>query len=416
MITVNEDRLINNIKELGYIGENEVHGIDRWFGSDKDLEAREWIKSYWTKNLKGVLHIDAIANLWMKEETPNYKKPIVIGSHHDAVPCGGKYDGAMGVLIATEVKQTLQEKQYSLKHPLYLLSFTGEEPNPFNVSTLGSKVLSGRLKQQDLEQLKNRENQMSMTEAVKKAGGDITLAHTARINKNEIGAFIECHIEQGHRLEDMGLSVAAVTAITGIYREEIRLTGVANHAGTTPMKERQDAFLAAAEVGLALEKEAGSYINGEVVATVGCFQMLPNEASIIPETVTLTIDIRTCENRFVKELLKKFTKRIDVIAEGRKVAIERKIILDQKSMPMDCMVMDAITTGIIKSGSPKVLLNSMAGHDAANMARICPSGMIFVQSVNGKSHCKEEYTKPEDIIKGANAMLQSVLYLDEIME
>lgn len=411
---INIERLMHNIDELGRIGKNSVGGIDRWFGSETDIEARKWITQYWEQCFKENVEIDAIGNLWLKEEKRVAGLPILIGSHHDAVPCGGMYDGALGVLLATEIKQTIEEQGIELRHPLWLISFTGEEPNPFNVSTLGSKVLSGRISYDQLKSCKNRDTQETMEQAVRKVGGQIS--QVKPLEKNELAAFVECHIEQGHRLEDRNLPAACVTAITGIYREEILVVGESNHAGTTMMQDRKDAYMAACKFSLLLEQTFNAYKNGELVGTVGYVEVKPNEVNIIPGQVKIIVDIRTCQEKLLKNVIMEIDTIEKEVKRERGVSIERKVILNQKCVEMDHDVMKAIQYGIERTGYSNVNLESMAGHDAANMARICKTGMIFVKSVGGKSHCKEEYSTKEDINITGNAMLEAILKLDEVIE
>lgn len=414
-LRVNSDRLMKNLEDLARFGLNEEGGIDRWFGSETDLEARKFILDLWKDAFPGAgVRVDAIGNLWADLDGSEDLAPIVIGSHHDAVPSGGKYDGALGVLMATEIARTLREHDIRLRHPLKVVSFTGEEPNPFNVSTLGSKVLCGRLTEQDLMKLSDRDTGQSMESAVKAAGGDIH--KVKKLEKGSMAAFLECHIEQGHRLEDMGLPTAAVTAITGIYREEITCIGEANHAGTTVIGDRKDAFLAAADLALLLEKELKKYPDGSLVGTIGHVEVVPGEANIIPGRVKVTLDVRTCREPLLRAFLEKLDGACRDVEARRKIQIVRRTILDQTPMKMDPAVIDAVRFGIRETGYEPVCLESMAGHDAANMARLTRAGMIFVMSRDGKSHCKEEYTPPDQIRICADAMLKAVLRLDETLD
>lgn len=437
-LKINKERLERNLYELGKIGRNEHGGIDRALGSKEDLLAREWLRAYWEDKMGLKVRHDAIANMWvlydskLQENTTgkpsgntneNTKEgssgeyqplpPIVIGSHHDAVPDGGMYDGALGVLGATEIVETLMEAGVKLNHPIEIVSFTGEEPNPYNVSTLGSKVLSGRLVREDLEMLTSYIDGSPLSECISAAGGDIEKAEEALIKPGEIDSFIELHIEQGRRLFDRGLTSASVNCITGIYRENITVHGEANHAGTTVMDNRHDAFLAAGEFALGYEKIIKEEHRDDVVGTIGYVKVLPNAASIIPGSVELILELRCCSEEIrqrVKARVGVLTKEID---EKRGVTIERKLNLDQKEMPMDPEVIAAIDQGIAIMGQEPVTLVSMAGHDAANMARVTRSAMIFVQSINGKSHCPEEATDIDRIEETVNAMLQAVLILDD---
>lgn len=413
-ININHARLMRNLMNLGKIGENKNGGVDRALGSAADEEARNWLKSYWTEHMGLEAETDAAANLWLTWKTGQKTRPIAIGSHHDAVPDGGKYDGALGVLLATEIMETLMEARVQMRHPLTVVSFTGEEPNPYNVSTLGSKVVSGRLDRAALEPVKSRDTGETMKSTICRLGGSLERLETARLSAEDYAAFLECHIEQGHRLEDMGLAIAAVTCITGIYREEIRVKGEANHAGTTCMGDRKDAFLGAAEFALGLEAIVKQYEG--IVATSGYVKVIPGEANIIPGETVMIIDIRTCREDLLEKVLRQMDEMTGRLQEKRRIQFCRNVILDQKPVPMAEPVVRAVESGCLAIGEPTVRLESMAGHDAANMARVTESGMIFVRSVGGKSHCREEYTTPEDIEKVGNAMLAAVLELDRKLD
>lgn len=413
---INKERLERNLYSLGAIGKNAEGGIDRALSAKSEDEARKWLIDYWKEHLAQDTGIDAIANLWTERIGKDALSPIVIGSHHDAVPNGGMYDGALGVLAATEVVETLREQNITTRHPITIVSFTGEEPNPYNVSTLGSKVLSGRLTGSDLEKLKHQEDGSSLQECIKKLGGDITKADEIKIKEGEISAFIELHIEQGKRLIQKKQACATVSWITGIYRENITIYGDANHGGTTVMRDRQDALLAACEWNLAFEELVKKEENDEVVGTIGQLSVFPNAVSIIPGKVELVMEIRTCDPEIRKRITIALNQTADRIETKRGVKIERKVNLDQPAMAMDKKVMEVITRGIESIGEPKTEYVSMAGHDAANMARVTKAGMLFVQSEKGKSHCPEEYTGIEAIEKAANALLKAVLLLDEELD
>lgn len=414
---INGDRLIDNLFNLGKIGMNKNGGIDRDLGSQADYDARQWILKYWKDQIGLDPEIDAIANLWMRcDGIKNGLLPLIVGSHHDAVPDGGKYDGAMGVLIATEIMQTVKEQNIQFRHPLEVISFTGEEPNKFNVSTLGSKVISGRLVKEDLLKAKNRETGESLKDAIHRLGGNVDDVENARIFPRNIAAFIEPHNELGRHLESEGLKLSSVSYITGIYREEIIIYGEANHAGTTMMQDRKDALLGAAELALEIEKIAKKYNNPEVVATVGYIKAQPNEANIVPGEVKMLLDVRTCSNQIQEEIISNISQAVLRIENERAVRMKRESILNQECRKLDDIVTKAIDEGIKNLKEPQRQIVSMAGHDAANMGMITKSGMIFVQSVGGKGHCRQEFSRNEDIIKAANATLFALIKLDKELD
>lgn len=413
---IHKDRLMKNLFEMAKIGMNDQGGIDRSFGSEADYQTREWLKHYWECNLGLSATTDAIANLRIQREGTEKLLPIVIGSHHDAVPNGGKYDGALGVLAATEIMQRIIEQNITLRHPLQVISFSGEEPNPFQLSTIGSKVICGRLTKENLTHCKHRETGGSISSVVKRFGGDIECLETARLQKGTVAAFLEVHNEMGSHLEKENLSVATVSHITGIYREEYTIIGETNHAGTTTMEERHDAFLALCELSLKIEQAAKAFHDPHVVATIGYGKIFPNEASIISGQVTAIADIRTYDSEIVAKILSEIGVGIAEIEKRRGVKIERKKLLDQPCQTMDEQVIKAIESGIQSIGEPEKQLISMAGHDTVNMGYITKAGMIFVKSIGGKGHCKEEYSKEEDIVKMANVLFHAILKLDEELD
>lgn len=409
---INGARLMHNLFTMAKFGQNEGGGIDRSLGSQADYDTREWLKSYWQEHLQVNPETDAIANLWVKYSGIENKKPLVIGSHHDAVPDGGKYDGAMGVLIATEVLETIVEQGIMLKHPLYVISFTGEEPNPYNLSTLGSKVISGRLRKEDLFPIHNRETGESLENTIKRLGGDISSLEEARIHPGELAGFLEVHNELGRHLEAQGLHVSGVSTITGIYREEIQVCGENNHAGTTMMQDRKDAFLALADFAVGLNEIVGAYKDPDVVGTMGYAKISPNEANIIPGSAVGIIDIRTCEKKIVLEIVKKLNELTKEIEKSRKVKIVRHVLLDQSARFMDEDIIRIVKENLAKINEPENVMVSMAGHDASNMQLITKAGMIFTRSVGGKGHCKEEFTEDEDVIKAGQLALETILRMD----
>lgn len=410
---INRKRLENNLYELEKIGKNATGGIDRFLSSKSDQEAREWILDYWKKHLDATITIDGIANMWALADGEEDLPPIVFGSHHDAVPNGGMFDGALGVLLATEILETLQENSVKTKHPFEIVSFTGEEPNPFNVSTLGSKVLSGRLVTEDLEKLSSYLDGSSLQDCMEKIGGDLKKTKNMKIKEGQIRAFLECHIEQGSRLVDKGLTTSAVSCITGIYRENVEVLGEANHAGTTIMQKRHDALTAASEFSLAFEQMIEKEQADDIVGTIGYFNVFPNSANIIPGKVTLTLEMRTCDETITQRLARELDGICQSIEAKRGVKIKRTVNLDQKEMPLDDDVQKYVLEAMRDLGEGQTNLVSMAGHDAANMQRVTKSGMIFTQSEQGKSHCPEEYTSMDAIEKTGNCMLLALLKMDQ---
>nr|WP_269140940.1 M20 family metallo-hydrolase [Pectinatus cerevisiiphilus] len=403
------------IEEMSQFGLDEkTGGINRQLGSQADKDTREWLKTIWEKDIGLKVTIDAAANMWGSYGKHLSDRPIVFGSHHDSVPNGGKFDGALGVLMAMEAMQSIRERKIKTRHPLEIISFTGEEPNSFSVSTLGSKILCGRVTQKDINIFSDRDTGRPLTEAIDWLGGDSRRINEARLKKGMMTAFLEFHIEQGQNLYRKKLAVAAVTCITGIYRESITIKGEANHAGTTQLQDRHDALCAASELCLSIEQLMAKF--NALSVTVGHMQIKPNASNIIPGEVYFTIDLRTAFPAEREEALLLLTEKVNEIMKKRNVQIIRKLNLDQPEMPMNETVIDAVVKAMQEEGQPPVKLVSMAGHDAANMARLTKAAMLFAQSVGGYSHCPQEYTAPREVIIAAQVYLDTLLILDKEFE
>lgn len=409
---VNRKRLHERLDALARFGRNDNGGIDRSIGSPADRDARAWLTAQWQSAGLDV-RTDAIANLWAR--TPGKPgAPIVLGSHHDAVPDGGRFDGALGVLLATEVVQTLLENRVPTRHPLEVVSFTAEEPNPFGLSTLGSRAITGKLTPEQILAAHD-DTGRRLADVIAQLGGDVAALPSQRLRPGAKAAYLEPHIEQGRNLYDAGLAVASVDRITGIYREYITVEGEANHAGTTTMPRRHDALLAAGELALALEAAVSEQNRCDVVGTVGKFNVFPNAANIIPGRVELILELRTPDRALRTEILDAFTARIAKIEERRGVRFVRQINLDQAEVVLDPAVTAAIAKGCKTVQDQGGTLVSMAGHDAVHMSKICPAGMLFIQSVEGISHSRRELTRDPEIDAAARALLQAVIELDRTL-
>lgn len=415
-LCINEERIDRRLKKLATFGLNKNGGIDRSFGSSEDVRSREWLKKVWSESLHCQVRVDPIANLWAETEGSEKLRPIVVGSHHDAVANGGKYDGAAGVLLATEVMQTLKEEHDPLRHPMKIVSFSAEEPNPYQLSTLGSRSITGVLQRRELASAVHGQTNEKLTDTVRRLGGDVALLEKSLLQPGDFSVFLECHIEQGRNLADSGCSLGVVTKITGIYREQITIVGEANHSGTTLMPDRHDALLAGAELSLALETIVSDLHRNDVVGTIGQFDVRPDSANIIPGEVALIAEIRTSDKRVLQDIVCRFADRVHAIKEKRGVRIIRKVILDQGSVSMDQTIQCTLGRVIRSMGEPYLRLPSMAGHDAVHMAPVARTGMLFVPSINGKSHCPEEETRLEDLIKAGNVLLQTVIALDKELD
>jgi N-carbamoyl-L-amino-acid hydrolase len=236
------------------------------------------------------------------------------------------------------------------------------------------------------------------------------------LSPDKICAFIECHIEQGRRLYDQGLSLGVVSTITGIYREKIEIAGEANHAGTTIMNNRRDALLAACEFNLSFEAWIKQFSRDDVVGTVGVLEVSPNSTNIIPGKVEMIVEIRAADMAVTEKSVQKIGQIANRISSTRGVTFQRTVILNQAAVKMDKQVITALHKSVEYLNEPVPDLVSMAGHDAAHIAGVTKTGMLFVQSIEGKSHCPEEKTDIRAIEKAGNALFTTIMILDEELD
>ena len=331
--------------------------------------------------------------------------PILIGSHVDSVTDGGNYDGPVGSFGAIEVARSLREQNARLRHPLEVVVWQNEEGG-----TIGSKLAIGDLKPADLD--KTARSGKTIREGIGLVGGDVARLPEAVRKKGDIACYIELHIEQGGRLEQAGLRIGVVEGIVGLRWFEITVTGFANHAGTTPMDQRQDAMLAAAKFTVAVNDAIRAEL-GRQVATVGRMNPSPNTTNVIPGQVMLTVDLRDLS----PEKLTRFTQRFEQIASEIGTATGTRFsfapLVHSEPAIADPQVMGWIDSASASLNLTRQRMPSGAGHDAQEIARIAPMGMIFIPSVGGISHSPREFSKPEDITNGANVLLNTVLAADQ---
>lgn len=355
--------------------------------------------------------IDAAGNLIGRRpgKTPGLGT-IMLGSHSDTVPDGGRFDGIAGVAAALEVARALIERGTELDHDLEVVDFLAEEVSVFGVSCIGSRGMAGVLPEAWLARASAG---LTLAEGIRQAGGDP--ARIAAEARGDIVAFLELHIEQGPVLEEEKLDIGVVTAIAGITRIEIVVEGRADHAGTTPMGGRADALAAAARLVTGVEALAKSFAGGRFhfTATVGEFSIEPNAANVVPSRARLLIDARA-EERAMMEL---FANSLDQMAEqiaretGTTISAPCRIS-DNPPTPSDAMLLGVLDAACETAGASHRRMVSGAGHDTAWMARATRAAMIFVPCRGGRSHAPEEFAATDDIALGAAALLHAVIQLD----
>jgi N-carbamoyl-L-amino-acid hydrolase len=373
------------------------------------LEGRRYLETRF-QNAGLETRIDASGNLIGRRPG---KEPgrgtLMLGSHSDTVPDGGRFDGIAGVVAALEVARSLDERGITLAHDLEIVDFLAEEVSIFGVSCIGSRGMAGVRPPNWLDR---KAGDLTLAEGLAFVGGDPEASGA----RTDIRAFLELHIEQGPVLETTHIDVGVVTAIAGITRIEIIVSGRADHAGTTPMVGRQDALVAAAHLVLSIQDFGRTLAAtpGHFAATVGEFVIEPNAANVVPSGVRMLLDVRAESRVDLEEFRKLLDAAVETVARETGVAIASpRVISDNPATPMDPLVIKALMEGCRATGASHRRMASGAGHDAAFMARICPAGMVFIPCVGGRSHAPEECADNADIALGAAVLLDAVLRLDD---
>jgi beta-ureidopropionase / N-carbamoyl-L-amino-acid hydrolase len=333
---------------------------------------------------------------------------LVIGSHTDTVPGAGRFDGMLGVLAGIAVARALDTGGVQLRHPLEIVDFLAEEPTPFGISCIGSMGMVGALDSAALD--RRADGGRTLAEALRVVGGRPDALATAARRAGAIAAYLELHIEQGRVLEQAGAPIGVVRGIVGIRRAALRLAGRPDHAGATPMALRHDALAAAAETVLAVERAARAA--GDAVATVGALRVSPNQENVVPGVVDLSVEVRHLEWPAVERLWGAIEAAAHAACSSRGVALAVANVSDVAPMRTPDWLQQVIAAACeqVVPGAPA--LPSGAGHDGSWIGRIAPAGMLFVRSRDGRSHCPEEYSSPQDIAAGAEALALALLELD----
>lgn len=334
--------------------------------------------------------------------------PVAMGSHLDTVYQGGKYDGVLGVTAALEVIKRLNEKKIETNHPIEVISFACEESSRFGVSTVGSKAMTGLFEKEKYRHLKDKDG-ITLESALSYCALDINgIDQASRVNE-EFKAFFELHIEQGPVLVNNHKKIGIVTGIAAPVRLIVRITGKASHSGTTPMNMRKDALLGAAEIALELEKVAKAEEDFGTVATLGVMEVFNGAMNVVPGDVELKIDMRSTSLKSRQRVQDHLVQTIASIKENRKLEIESIEISSEEPVLLSPEINHALEMVCKDKNIPYQLMQSGAGHDAMNMTRLCPVGLLFVPSVDGISHHPNEYTAIEDILIGIDVLEEAVL-------
>ena len=401
---IDRDRLERTITELGRIGETPRGGLTRLALSDDDRRGRDWMVAHMCEAGLRVT-VDQMGNIFGERAGTESLPPVMVGSHVDSVPTGGKYDGQLGVLCALEAIRTLNDQKIRTRHPVTLVIFTNEEGARFQPAMIASGVMAGKIALEDAYNARDKDG-LRLVDELERIGylGPEPCVPRA------IRAYLELHIEQGPILEEERLSVGVVEGIVAISWARLTVHGVQDHAGPTPMRIRHDALVAAAEV-VAGARRIAREIGGDMVTTVGTLTVTPNIVNAIPGRVVLSIDMRDPKT----ETLPRARALLDTLVReacGREgVTYELEHYWQVPCTPFDAEVVAAVERAARSTGARHRRMLSGAGHDAQYMAVLGPTGMIFVPSRGGRSHCEEEFTAIEDIEDGANTLFLAALDL-----
>ena len=359
--------------------------------------------------------IDAAGNLiGRRKGRKSVLGTIMLGSHSDTVPDGGRFDGIAGVAAALEVARALTDNGIELDHDLEIVDFLAEEVSIFGVSCVGSRGMAGVLSD---GWLSRTQGELSLRQGIVEVGGDPSRLSGSK--RSDIKAFLELHIEQGPVLETGRLDVGVVTAISGITRIEVIVEGQADHAGTTPMGHRRDALVAASRLVLEIERLATEFSKGEghFTATVGEFSIEPNAANVVPSRVRLLIDARAELRPQMERFLTELGPLCQSVAEASGVTIApANVISDNHPTPGDALLLSTLEESCDAIGAKHRRMASGAGHDTAWMGRITRSAMIFIPCLGGRSHAPEEWAENDDIALGAAVLFDAVKRLDKRLQ
>jgi ureidoglycolate amidohydrolase len=406
-LEVDRDRLTAEIEELATISEAEPPAVTRIVFSPTDLKARAWLIARCEKAGLTVRQ-DAIGNIFARWNGSEPSASAVgTGSHIDAIPNAGKYDGVVGVLGGLEAIRSLQSSGFRPKHSIELLMFTSEEPTRFGIGCLGSRLLSDTMTPDAARKLVDKDG-ASLEEVRRKAGYDAPLEEV-RLQSAYYKAFVELHIEQGPLLEQQRIPLGIVTNIAAPASLRISIEGAGGHAGAVLMPDRRDALCAAAELILAIENAARNSGAVDTVATVGICDVFPGAVNSIPSRVSLTLDIRDTDLARRDAVMREIEAARQTIPLKRQVSIREEIV--NADAPAQCApaIVDALSQACSKHHFASMKMVSRAYHDSLFMSRIAPVGMLFIPCRNGYSHRPDEYASPDDIARG-------VLVLAETME
>lgn len=405
-LLLDADELARMVIELGQIGRSHDTGVWRTAYSPEWVEANALLGRWFAERGLQVRQ-DAVGNLWGRAEgrEPG-SRAVVSGSHVDSQCPGGRYDGALGIIAALVAVDALLQQFGPPRRPLEVVSLCEEEGSRFPTAGFwGSRALTGRIAPGDVERVRDMEGK-SIAEAMRAVGLDPAATDAAR--RDDLQAFVELHIEQGPILEHAGLPVGFVTGITGIRHTEVTLTGEQNHAGAFPMDLRRDPMQGFAEIAQRVVVHAHR-LGRPAVTTVGRCVPFPNRPAVVPGEVSFTIDARHPDQAVAESMHRVHRAIIEEVVHRRGLNVQIQVLFDHPATPSAPGLVATMQRAARREGISGMALPSGAGHDAQQIAALCPVAMVFIRSRDGRSHTPEEYSSPQDIEAGVR-VLAGTLY------
>ncbi len=407
-VTINGTRLLARIAELAQIGAIEgTQGCSRLAFTDSDREGRDLVVT-WMTDLGLTVTVDAVGNVVASTGDAGAAGAVMAGSHIDTVGTGGRFDGNLGVLAGLEVIEATLAANVDLKRPLAVAFFSNEEGSRYPPDMMGSLAYVGGMSVESVLEVQG-------------ADGTIVGEELERIGYRGAApcpgavphAFVELHIEQGPVLDNEAVQIGVVEGVQGISWTELKFIGQSNHAGTTPMSLRRDPMAVAAEVAVAARAIATD-LGGTQVATVGSLTLHPNLVNVVPAHATMTVDLRNTDEALLRQAEQQLMDSVQQIADAEGINVESRSLARFEPVEFDERVVDAIEALAQQKGLSTRRMPSGAGHDAQMIARVCPTGMIFVPSLDGISHNPAEHTDDEDLVAGAQLLADAMLALTEV--
>jgi beta-ureidopropionase / N-carbamoyl-L-amino-acid hydrolase len=404
VLRINEKRFLRRMNEMAKVGAVTGGGVHRLALSDEDKRARDKLKG-WMLNAGLMVDIDQIGNMYgLRKGTNAQMSPVAFGSHLDTVGYGGRFDGALGVMAALEVLETLNDNKIETNASLCMVNFTNEEGARFAPDMMGNIIVKGTSLVSDAWEARDlKDPSIRLKDELEKIGYLGSLDPTSF----RPGSFIELHIEQGPILEMGKRKIGVVEKVQGINWIEFQITGQSNHAGTTPMELRKDAGLVAARIASFCRELTSEF--PALRATAGLMEFSPNLINVVAGKARITVDLRSPDREVIRgaeNSLMHFAREAALIENCR---LESKNLTLVDPVDFDFNIIKSIENNTNKLGYTFKRMMSGAGHDAQLMAGVCPAAMIFIPSKNGISHSVEEFSSEEDTIAGANVLLNSVL-------